>query len=122
MSWPVRRYPFGGFPTHCGRLPGGTLNRARNLHGLSGNMRISCCRTSHGTRPTHLGFGKPILTLDSLAARPLGGAVSSAPYFSTLLLSPRPFRAEVRLCFNHVGSSGIAQPHLSPKGSGGQQQ
>src|SRR5258708_26516112 len=91
MSWPVRRYPFGGSPTHCGRLPGGTLNRASNLHGLSGNMRISCCCKSHGTKPTHLGFGKPILTLDSLAARPLGRAVSSAPYFSTLLLSPDPF-------------------------------
>jgi hypothetical protein len=112
MPWPVRRYPFGGSPTHCGRLPGGTLNRPSNLNGLTGNMRISCCCKSHGTKPTHLGFGKPILTLDSLAARPLGRAVSSAPYFSTLLLSPRPFRVEVRLCFNHSGSSGIALPRL----------
>src|SRR5581483_2919511 len=60
------------------------------------------------TMPTRLGFGKPILTIYSLAARLFGIAVSPSPYFSNHASVPFPFRDQVRLCFNHSGFSGAA--------------
>src|SRR5258708_36612995 len=54
----------------------------------------------------------PYLLFSYASSLRIPWAVSSAPYFSTLLLSPRPFRVEVRRCFNHSGSSGIGLPRL----------
>jgi hypothetical protein len=43
--------------------------------------------------PTHLGFDKPSLTIDSLAAQRLGGWRSPLDFpFASMLLSPFPFR------------------------------
>lgn len=112
LPWSVRRDPFGACPTQCGRLLGEPHAAQVFFTECPGLCAFPAERRGLGSGPTHLGFGNPILPIDSLAARPLGRAGSSAPYISAMLLSPRSFRVEVRLCFTHFGSSGVALSRL----------
>jgi hypothetical protein len=62
------------------------------------------------TRPTHLEFDKPSLTIYGLAAQPLGIAVSPSLRFYHHANFPFPFRNQVRWRFNHIHLSGTEHP------------
>ena len=67
-------------------------------------------REGQMTRPTHLEFDKPSLTIYGLAAQPLGIAVSPSLRFSHHANFPFPFRDQVRWRFNHIHLSGAEHP------------